>query len=147
MLIRKAVIGDEEAILALIRELAVFENQPNAVINTKEQLAIDLFDRKICEALVCVVQNDIIGFALFYTSYSTWRGVCLYLEDLYVKEVNRREGAGKALFEQVIKEAKSRGCKRLDWQVLDWNTTAIDFYKKFDAELDGEWLNGRLYFD
>lgn len=147
MIVRSAKTGDEIAILELIKELAIYELQPNAVINTSEQLKKDLFERNICDALVCVVDNQIIGFALFYTSYSTWRGECVYLEDLYIKESERRSGAGSMLFDEVVAIAKSRGCKRLDWQVLDWNEMAIQFYKKKQAELDGEWLNGRLYFD
>jgi GNAT superfamily N-acetyltransferase len=147
MEIRKAQLGDAEAILGLIKELAIYENQPNAVINTVDQLNEDLFDRKICDVLVCIIDEQIIGFALYYTSYSTWRGECIYLEDLYVQEAHRRSGAGSLLFDEIVNIAQSRGCKRLDWQVLDWNEMAIEFYKKKNAELDGEWLNGRLYFN
>lgn len=147
MIVRKARPGDELAILELIRELAIYEKQPDAVINTAENLGNDLFVREICEALVCEIEERIIGFALYYTSYSTWRGECVYLEDLYIKESERRSGAGSLLFDEVISIAKSRGCKRLDWQVLDWNEMAIQFYEKKHAELDGEWLNGRLYFN
>jgi GNAT superfamily N-acetyltransferase len=89
----------------------------------------------------------VVGFALFYTNYSTWKGKCLYLEDLYVLPEFRRIGAGSALFERVIDEAKKRKVRRMDWQVLDWNEPAIEFYKKKGALLDPEWINGRLFFD
>ena len=96
----------------------------------------------------CIVAEDeleIIGFALFYTSYSTWKGTCLYLEDLLVTEEKRRTGAGSMLFEKVLSIAKERGAKRFEWQVLDWNEPAINFYKKYNADLDPEWINGKIF--
>lgn len=146
MNIRKAKPGDENQILGLIRELAAYENEPDAVINTAEALRADLFEHNYCEALVAEEGDEILGFALYYTSYSTWKGPCLYLEDLYIKEAQRRSGIGARLFEAIIDIAKERKVTRMDWQVLEWNTPAIDFYKKYDAVLDGEWLNGRLFF-
>lgn len=147
MKIRKAISGDEQAIHRLIVELAIYEKAPNEVSNTPEQLAIDLFDDHICDALV--VENDlaeIVGFALYYTSYSTWKGRCLYLEDFYVLPEYRRGGIGAELFTLVVEEAKKRGVKRMDWQVLEWNEPALAFYKKQQAILDPEWINGRLFF-
>lgn len=148
MIIRKAQKGDEFAILDLIKELAAFEKEPDAVINTAEKLREDLFVNNYCEALVVADTNGkIIAFALFYTSYSTWKGPCLYLEDLYVRKEHRRSGVGSQLFEEVCNIAKSRKVARMDWQVLDWNQPAIDFYKKYNAVLDPEWINGRLFFE
>lgn len=147
MTIRAAAPGDETAIHGLIKELAEYERAPDAVINTPEQLRIDLFEDPVCEALV--VENDaqrIVGFALYYTSYSTWKGRCLYLEDFYVQPEFRRGGIGGTLFRQVVDLAQARGVKRMDWQVLDWNEPAIAFYKKHEAILESEWLNGRLFF-
>lgn len=144
--IRKAIRGDEKAIMGLVQELADFEKEPDAVINTPEQLAIDLFEDKICRCYVYEVEGEIRAMALYYISYSTWRGRCLYLEDLYIQPKYRRLGIGQQLFQLLIEEAKSMGVKRMDWQVLDWNESAIAFYKKIGAELDPEWLNGRLYF-
>lgn len=147
MKIRKAISGDVQAIHRLIVELAIYEKAPNEVSNTPEQLAIDLFDDHICDALV--VENDlaeIVGFALYYTSYSTWKGRCLYLEDFYVLPEYRRGGIGAELFTLVVEEAKKRGVKRMDWQVLEWNEPALAFYKKQQAILDPEWINGRLFF-
>ncbi|RFC55994.1 GNAT family N-acetyltransferase [Brumimicrobium aurantiacum] len=145
--IRKAKQGDEIALMGLVQELADFEKAPDEVINTPEQLAIDLFEDHICDCFVYEIEGVIRGMALYYISYSTWRGRCLYLEDLYIQPDYRRNGIGKELFSRLVEEAKSLGVKRMDWQVLDWNTSAIDFYKGIGATLDPEWYNGRLFFD
>ena len=121
MKIRAAIPDDVPAILNLITELAVYEREPDAVINTAEELTRDLFEERICEAIVCELEDDIVGFALFYTSYSTWKGKCMYLEDLYVREAHRRKGIGDVLFDQVVTIARQRGYKRMDWQVLEKN--------------------------
>ena len=105
------------------------------------------FQDQICACFVAEKDNTIIGIALYYISYSTWRGRSMYLEDLYVQPKHRGEQLGYLLFELVREEAIRLNCKRMDWQVLDWNEPAIKFYEKLGAELDGEWLNGRLYFD
>jgi GNAT superfamily N-acetyltransferase len=144
--IRKAERSDASAIFALIQELALYEKAPEQVKNNIEQLAIDLFDKKICEAIVAEKENRVVGFALYYTSYSTWKGACLYLEDFYVIESERQHGIGQLLFDQVLFVAKERKVKRMDWQVLEWNEPAIRFYEKQNAILDPEWLNGRLFF-
>ncbi len=147
MTIREAVEGDEVAIHGLICELAEYEKAPNEVVNTPNQLHHDLFVDPICEALV--LENEtghVIGFALYYTSYSTWKGRCLYLEDFYIQPEFRRGGMGSKLFTKVVEIAKKRGVKRMDWQVLDWNKPAIEFYKKHHSELDPEWINGRMFF-
>jgi GNAT superfamily N-acetyltransferase len=144
--IRKAEHTDVAAIFALIQELALYEKAPEQVTNTAEQLAIDLFDKKLCEAIVAVKENQVIGFALYYTSYSTWKGACLYLEDFYVIASERQHGIGQLLFDHVLQTAKDRKVQRMDWQVLEWNEPAIRFYEKQKAILDPEWLNGRLFF-
>ena len=144
--IRKAIPGDEQSIFRLINELALYEKAPEQVTNTAEQLAIDLFKDEICEAIVATNNNEILGFALYYISYSTWKGRCLYLEDFYVQENHRNCGAGGMLFDKVIEIAKEMGVKRMDWQVLEWNQVALDFYKKRNSILDSEWVNGRLFF-
>ena len=147
MEIRAAKPGDEQAIFSLIQELALYEKAPEQVSNTAEQLSIDLFQSFLCEAIVAENNKEIIGFALYYTSYSTWKGVSLYLDDFYVKENHRNKGIGNMLFEKVIEIAKDKKVKRLDWQVLEWNALALGFYEKKEAELSSEWVNGRLYFD
>lgn len=145
-MIRKAERKDVPMILELIKGLAEYEKAPNEVVNTVEGLERDLFDDRICESFVAEINKQIIGFALFYTSYSTWKGPCIYLEDIYVLPEHRRSGAGSILFDAVVDVAKSRKVARMDWQVLDWNDPAIEFYKKKNALLDDEWLNGRLFF-
>lgn len=147
MKIREAKEGDEVAIHRLICELAEYEREPDAVINTPDLIRKDLFEDQVCEALV--VENDdqlIVGFALYYDSYSTWKGRCLYLEDFYIQPEFRKNGIGSELFQRVIDIAKKKGVKRMDWQVLEWNELAISFYKKQEALLDAEWINGRLFF-
>jgi len=147
MQIRAAKPGDEQAIFALIQELALYEKAPEQVSNSAEQLSQDLFKSFICEAIVAEENKEIVGFALFYTAYSTWKGKILYLEDFYVKENHRKNGVGNLLFEKVVEIAKEKKVKRMDWQVLEWNKLALDFYDKKGAELSAEWINGRLYFD
>jgi GNAT superfamily N-acetyltransferase len=146
-MIRTAQQGDEHAIMQLIHALAAYEKAPNEVINTAESLAVHLFEEKICAAFVAEIEQQIVGFALFYTNYSTWKGKCLYLEDLFVLPEFRRYKIGGQLFDTVVKEAQRRKVRRMDWQVLDWNETAIQFYKAKNATLDPEWINGRLFFD
>ena len=145
--IREAKLGDEVAIFGQIEELALFEKAPEQVVNTVEQLKIDLFIDKVCDAIVIEKEDKIVGFALYFTSYSTWKGKALYLEDFYVQPEYRKFGYGSMLFDEVVKIAKERKVRRMDWLVLDWNENAIQFYKKKGATLDPEWINGQLFFD
>lgn len=147
MIIRGAEPKDVAAILDLIIGLAVYENEPDQVENTVDKLTHDLFERKYCEAFVAELDDTIVGFTIYYTSYSTWKGPCIYLEDLFVSDAHRKLGIGSLLFDEVVDIAKERGVKRMDWQVLDWNEPAIEFYKRKNATLDAEWINGRLFFD
>jgi GNAT superfamily N-acetyltransferase len=146
-MIRTAQPGDEYAIMQLTHALAAYEKAPNEVVNTAEALAKHLFEEKICTAFVAEIEQQIVGFALFYTNYSTWKGKCLYLEDLFVLPEFRRYKIGGQLFDAVVEEALLRKVKRMDWQVLDWNEPALEFYKAKNAMLDPEWINGRLFFD
>lgn len=144
--IRNAQKGDEVVLIDLIKGLAEFEKDLEAVENTPERLAIDLFENKLCEAILAEQNNQVIGFAIYYTSYSTWKGPCMYLEDLYIIPEVRGTGAGGKLFDRVVEIAQERNYARMDWQILDWNTPAIEFYKKRGAQIDEDWLNGRLFF-
>ncbi|MCE2686662.1 MAG: GNAT family N-acetyltransferase [Cryomorphaceae bacterium] len=147
-MIRAAEPKDVAAIFGLIKALATYERAPEQVSNTAQQLHIDLFEDRICHAIVAEnAHGTVIGFALYYISYSTWKGRCLYLEDFYVQEAERKKGYGQALFDEVVSIAKSKGVKRMDWQVLDWNHTALNFYRRNHATLDPEWINGRLFFE
>ena len=145
--IRPAIPTDVQSIFELIKELAIYEKAPDQVSNTPEALARDLFEKNLCQAIVALQDSEIVGFALYYTSYSTWKGACLYLEDFYVKQDKRRLGIGKLLFDEIVQIAQKTNVKRMDWQVLDWNEPAIQFYKKQGAILDVEWVNGRLFFE
>ena len=145
--IRKAEPGDEEGIYALIKELAVYEKAPDEVSNTVPELRKHLFEDEICFAFVATDGKEILGFALYYVSYSTWKGKCLYLEDFYVKEAQRKKGIGEMLFKETVEKAVEIKAKRLEWQVLDWNDIAINFYKKQGTELDSGWINGRISFN
>lgn len=147
ILIREAKPKDISAVLQLIRELADFEREPKAVVNTESELHQHIFKDKICNAIVADDNNEIIGFALYYNSYSTWKGKCLYLEDLYVQEARRKHGVGALLFEKIISIAEYQKVRRLEWLVLDWNQPAIQFYKKYEANLDNSWLNGKIEFN
>jgi GNAT superfamily N-acetyltransferase len=147
MQIRQAKPGDETQIFNLIYALAVYEKAPEQVTNTPQQLARDLFEDKICSAIVAEEVNQIVGFSLYYISYSTWKGKCLYLEDFFVIPEMRKTGIGEQLFQKTVEIAKEMGVKRMDWQVLEWNEPALNFYRKQKAILDPEWINGRLFFD
>ena len=145
LILRTAKKSDCEVLHQLITELAVYEREPKGVSNTIEQLEIDGFGPSpLFDAFVVENDNEVIGFALTYYRYSTWKGKTLYLEDLYVKEAYRGSGAGKMLFEHCIRFGRQQSCKRMVWQVLDWNTPAIDFYKKYGTTIDTEWYNCSL---
>jgi ribosomal protein S18 acetylase RimI-like enzyme len=147
--IRPATIEDMDSVLLLIKELAAYENSPNEVIVTAEQLKLDGFgEQKVFDCFVAeTTERKLIGMALYYTGYSTWKGKTLYLEDFLVNETYRKNGVGQKLFDTVVEEAKNRKVKRMDWQVLNWNEPAINFYKKNNSILDEEWTNGRLFFN
>jgi len=137
--IRKATEKDFPAILDLIKALALFEKAPEKVSNTVNQMTKE---QAYFKTLVAEKEDgEIIGFALFYFVYYTWVGKSLYLDDLYVKEKYRGYKIGTSLLDEVIAFGKENNCKRIRWQVLNWNKPAIDFYKKIGANLDGEWIN------
>ncbi len=147
LIIRPSTPEDMQAVNDLIHELAVYEKAGDQHINTTQQLIEDGFGKnKVFDCIVSELNNKVVGFALFYTSYSTWKGKCLYLEDFLVTESMRGKGIGKQLFDKVLEIAKQRNVGRFEWQVLEWNTPAINFYKKYNATLDGEWLNGKIEF-
>lgn len=144
--LRRGVEADLPQVLALIKELAVYERAPEAVTNTLATMQRDGFGPAPIFSFF-VLENsaaEIIGLALFYTAYSTWKGRMLYLEDLVVTEAARRGGFGRLLFDTVVAEARATGAVRMKWQVLDWNEPAIGFYKKLGANIENEWLNGNL---
>ena len=144
--IRQSQKEDMPKVLEYIQELATYEKAPDEMENTVEDLKKNGFgDNKVFDCIVAEIENNVVGFALYYTGYSTWKGRTLYLEDFLVSEDYRGKGIGRLLFNQVILEAKKRNVKRMDWQVIDWNEPAISFYSKYNATLDREWINGRLF--
>lgn len=143
--IRKGTENDCEALHKLIVELAVFEKEPDAVDVSVDQLREHGFGQNpYYEFLVAEVDNEIAGIALYYHKYSTWKGPSLYLEDLIVSAKHRRKGIGEKLVSALKEKAKKEKMGRFEWQVLDWNESAINFYKKLGADFDGEWLNVQL---
>lgn len=140
--LRPAVKEDCIRIMELVRELAKYEKAPNEVTVTLDHFVQSGFgSNPVWWAFVAEVDGVIQGFALYYIRYSTWRGQRLYLEDFYVREEMRGMGLGKLLFEKIISEARERKLNGVQWQVLEWNEPAINFYKKYNAVFDGEWYN------
>ncbi|MEZ4906387.1 MAG: GNAT family N-acetyltransferase [Saprospiraceae bacterium] len=137
--IRKGEKSDYPAILELIKELALFEKAPHKVTNTIDQMNDEdyLFNTFVAED----ENGKILGMALFFFAYYTWVGKSLYLDDIVVSEKFRGQGIGTKLLTKVMEFAKVNNCKRVRWQVLDWNSDAIEFYRKWGANLDSEWIN------
>jgi GNAT superfamily N-acetyltransferase len=140
MNIRKGNSEDMEAVLGLIQELADFEKESNAVVVTVEDLVRDGFSSTpLFHVFVAEVEKQIVGIALYYYRYSTWKGKTIHLEDLVVKENMRGSGVGFALYSEVIKQGKKDKVRRIEWNVLDWNTPAINFYKNSGAKVLDDW--------
>jgi len=144
-IIRKGKIPDMPQVLNLIKELATFEKEPNAVIVTEHILRRDGFKKHpLFKTFVAELNGEIIGIALFYNRYSTWKGKTIHLEDLIVKKEKRNLGVGKALYTKVMQYAYKKQVKRVEWVVLDWNTTAIDFYKNTGAVILEDWQTAQM---
>ena len=140
--IRKAVKEDCARILELVKELAAYERAPNEVTVSLEHFEKSGFgSRPVWWAYVAEVNGRVEGFALYYIRFSTWKGQRLYLEDLYVTDEMRGKGIGKLLFDKLIDEVKRKKFSGMMWQVLEWNEPAINFYKKYHAVFDSEWIN------
>lgn len=144
--IRRALREDCPQLMELVKELAVYEKAPQEVTVTPEHFAESGFGEKpVWWAFVAEEEGKICGFALYYIRYSTWKGQAMYLEDILVTEKARGRGIGKLLFDRLIEEAKAKKFNRICWQVLEWNEPAINFYRKYNTDFDGEWLNCSLY--
>jgi len=146
MIVRRATPADVPAILQLIIALATYEREPDAVKATEETLMRTLFaDDAHVFAHVAELEGEVAGIAVWFLNYSTWTGrPGIYLEDLFVSEAARGTGAGKALFKALAAEAAERGCARIDWAVLDWNTPAMDFYRAIGGRPQSGWQPWRL---
>ena len=145
MNIRKGNPEDMKSVLELIQELAIFENEPDAVVITTDDLVRDGFGEKpLFHVFVAEIENDsnqkeIVGIALYYYRYSTWKGKTIHLEDLIVKEKMRGTGLGSALYSEIMKQGKRDNVRRVEWNVLDWNTPAVKFYENSGAKILNGW--------
>ncbi len=143
--IRPAFAEDAPAIMSLIRELADYENAPAEVLVNEEDVLREGFGTDpIFTVHVAETAGEVVGIALFYTGYSTWKGRMIYLDDLVVRQERRGQGIGKLLLESVFEYARQTKANLVKWQVLDWNKPAIKFYKQYPVSFDGEWLNCRI---
>lgn len=141
--IRKGTEHDIAAALQLVKELATYEKAPNEVEVNEEEMRLH-FINKVFDFFVAEWDNEIVGMALYYYKYSTWKGRCIYLDDIVVTEKHRNKGIGKLLMNAVIQKAQEEKVRKLEWQVLKWNTPAIEFYRKYHTIFDDEWLNCKL---
>lgn len=140
--------SDLPEVLGLVQELAAYERAPLEVEVTLDEMRNWGFgEDKIFDFFVAEHKGKIVGIALYYYKYSTWKGKCLFLEDIIITEPYRRYGLGTKLFDEVVKVARQKKVRRMEWQVLEWNDPAINFYKKYQAVLDPEWINGKLTYE
>lgn len=145
MNIRQGAKNDMKAVLELIKELAVFEKEPEAVVITAADLERDGFGTNpLFQTFVAEKEGEIVGTALYYYRYSTWKGKTIHLEDLIVKEAYRGEGIGYLLYAAVMQQGNKDGVRRIEWNVLDWNTPAIEFYEKSGAKVLKDWLVAQM---
>lgn len=145
--IRKAVREDCVCMMELIQELAIYEKAPDEVTVSLAHFEESGFGANpVWWAFVAEVEGVVVGMALYYVRYSTWKGQRMYLEDILVTEAMRGQKIGSHLFDALIVEAKEKGFNGINWQVLDWNEPAINFYKKYNANFDPEWVNCSIVF-
>ncbi|MEB2783347.1 GNAT family N-acetyltransferase [Algoriphagus persicinus] len=145
--LRDGQVEDLPQVLELINELALYEKAPEQVTNTLAMMEADGFgNNPVFGMFVCVKDetSEIVGIAIYYYRYSTWKGRRIYLEDLVVTQSERGNGAGKLLFDRIMKKCLEENCTGMMWQVLDWNEPAINFYRKYGATLEAGWLNAHL---
>ena len=143
--IRRTKKEDCPRLLALVKELAIYENAPDEVTVSLAHFEESGFgDNPVWWGFVAEVDGIIEGFALCYVRFSTWKGQRLYLEDFYVTEKMRGNGIGKMIFDRVVEEMKEKGFNGMVWQVLEWNEPAINFYNKYNTQFDKGWINCQL---
>ncbi len=145
VIIRKGIKSDLPEALELIKELALYEKAPDEVTVTIEEMEQDGFgSNPIFNFFIAEAADKIVGISLYYIKYSTWKGKCVFLEDIIVTEQFRKCGIGRQLFDAVVNVSKELNAARLEWQVLEWNDLAIKFYEKINAGFDSEWINCKL---
>jgi len=142
--VRRGESRDLPAVHELVRELAIYEKAEEEFTASLQDYYRD-FEKGVFHILVAEESEQVIGMALYYLAYSTWKGKMLYLEDFVVQEAQRRRGVGQMLFDALAEEAKQMGCRLLKWQVLDWNSPAIAFYEKQSATIEQGWWNGKIF--
>ncbi|WP_407430760.1 GNAT family N-acetyltransferase [Arcticibacter sp.] len=146
--IRPARKDDCGQLLEMVKGLALYEKAPQEVTVTSDEFTESGFGKNpIWTAFVAEVEGRLEGFALYYVRFSTWKGCRMYLEDFYVNESLRGQGVGTMLFERILQEARDKKFNGVSWQVLNWNEPAINFYKKYNARFEGEWINVSLSSD
>lgn len=137
--LREANSNDYDEIMSMIKELALFEKAPDKVTNSVARMNDE---KDFFNCIVAENENgEIMGMALYFFAYYTWVGKSMYLDDLYVKPIFRKQGVGTKLLNEIFKISKDKKCNRIRWQVLDWNHSAINLYKKIGMTLDYEWVN------
>ena len=146
VIIRKGTVHDLAAVYRLVQELAIYEKEPEAVTAV---IADYIEDFKAQRFHIMVAESDkvVVGMVLYYYAFSTWKGRMYYLEDFVVQEDFRGKGIGKALFEAFLNDAKAKGAVLVKWQVLDWNSSAIGFYRRYDSIIEKQWWNGKIFFE
>ncbi|MCB0561186.1 MAG: GNAT family N-acetyltransferase [Lewinellaceae bacterium] len=144
--VRRGEQADLPAVHALVHELARYERAEHEFTASVADYRRD-FDAGYFETLVAESGEKIVGMALYYTSYSTWKGRMLYLEDFVVQEACRGQGIGRVLFDAFLEQARQKGCRLAKWQILDWNEPALNFYEKYRAVIEKEWWNGKIFFE
>jgi len=141
--IRTATIKDIPSVFALVKELAIYEKAEHEVYVDVAYYK-EAFIKGIFDSIVATINGDIIGICIYYTTFSTWKGKMLYLEDFMVREAYRQNGVGQLLYDKLVSIAKAEGFKLMKWQVLDWNEPAIKFYEKNEATIEKEWWNCKV---
>jgi GNAT superfamily N-acetyltransferase len=144
ILIRPAAAADVPAMHALMFELAVYENAPEAVETTVEEYQED-FKNGLFQGFIAEMDGQIVGMMLYFMAYSSWKGKMLYLDDFVITETHRRYGIGQLLYDALLEEGRRLGCRIVKWQVLDWNEPAVRFYEKNEAIIEKDWWNVKKF--
>ena len=141
-IIRKGTESDMPRVLELIKELELYEKAPKEVLISEKTLVEEGFGQnKLFDTIVAEIDNEVVGMLLYYPVFSTWKGRSIYLEDFVVANSHRRKGIGQLLIDALVEEARSAQAKKIRWQVLDWNSPAIEFYKRINATLENSWID------
>ena len=143
--VRKATLTDINAIYALVKELAIYENEGDAVTATLDDYKRDFLE-ELWDSTVATDNGTFVGITIYFNTYSTWKGKMFWLEDFVITEDYRRTGLGQMLWDAIIAEAKATNCVMMKWQVLDWNEPAVKFYEKNKAIIEKNWWNGKVFF-